>query len=366
MMKKIFTVLFVLLVLSMFFSCDTEDGTLSPDGGAQSENTFTVQFSSPGVGTLFTAKGKIVDGTESIDLNGQTVIKNDDYWDGHDCPYLGLFTEPNGGTMCYDAQGVYVGDGTRSLNGVYYARFDGERIPISYGEIEDPAAYGLPTSVKYGEPLGITSLPVLEKEGYEFIRWELPRAWGLEVTNKSGEMLGNYLIARDDYYSSTLTSKSGIYFYPVYEKILPESDVKLTLNYNDGTQRVTYKDWYSGAKFTASSFTLNNGVNKIMKGWSLTPDGKEPFRGYITEDTTLYAIWAERRYISVTTVVGEETLYEVTEGETTVLPTPTRDGYIFTGWYTNELRTGLPVSGEVEYSHPYEFYYAGWQLASDA
>ena len=124
--------------------------------------------------------------------------------------------------------------------------------------------------------------------------------------------------------------------------------MKLTLNYNDGTQRVTYKDWYSGAKFTASSFTLNNGVNKIMKGWSLKPNGKEPFVGYVTEDTTLYAIWA------------------VIEGETTVIPMPTRDGYIFTGWYTNELRTGLPVSGEVEYSHPYEFYYAGWQLASEA
>ena len=38
-----------------------------------------------------------------------------------------------------------------------------------------------------------------------------------------------------------------------------------------------------------------------------------------------------------------------------------RDRYVFTGWYTNELRTGLPVTGEVEYSHPYEFYYAGWE-----
>ena len=361
-MKKYLMLLLLLLTAFSLIACDTGD-TSSPDAGVQGSGKFVVQYRAPGFGDLFTAYGKIVDGAEVIELNSATVKKNEEYWDDRNYSYLGLFTEPNGGTMCYDADGVYVGGDVRSETGIYYVRFNGEEIPITYRDIDDPAAYGLPTSVKYGEPLGITSLPVIEKDGYEFVRWELNSYWGLEVTNSAGVMLGNYLIAKDDYYSGTLSSKSGIYFYPVYEekKVVYENDITITFSYNDGSQRVVYKEWYSGSKFYSSTYTLSDKTLSTMKGWSLTPDGMTPFEGYLTEDTTLYAIWADRRYICVSTVAGDETLYEVNEGEITVLPTPEREGYIFTGWFTNELRTGLAVSGEVEYSDPYEYYYAGWE-----
>lgn len=392
-MKRFLIVLSLLLLMLVsmlvLFSCDAEsDGggevegdpvTDAGDGTAsESEDwippdyVFDVKFRMPGQNTLFTAKGKKIKGVSGINLSADA-LKNDKYFSNeqfrgysftqytHRATYLGLFTEPDGGIMCFDAEGRNVSKGNYPSSSIYYARFDRGKIPISYSGIDDPAAHGLPTSVKYGDPLGVTSLPVIEKEGYRFLYWETSGRDGYEATNSKGELLGNYLIVNDSNYSAILTKDFGVRFIPVYEEIAPELDITLTLIYNDGTQRVKYKEWSSEVKLRATSLPTGNGALKILKGWSLTPSGTEPFEGYLTEDTTLYAIWAERRYICVSLTAGDEVLCEVVEGETTVLPTPTREGYEFTGWFTNELRTGMPVSGEVEYSHPYEYYYAGWQ-----
>ena len=49
--------------------------------------------------------------------------------------------------------------------------------------------------------------------------------------------------------------------------------------------------------------------------------------------------------------------------EVKVEDVPTLAGYIFNGWYANELKTGMPIPSTVRYGDPYEYYYASWSEA---
>ena len=81
----------------------------------------------------------------------------------------------------------------------------------------------------------------------------------------------------------------------------------------------------------------------------------------VTKDTTVYAKWTANTY-TVTFVNVDSTVatQSVTYGEKAIKPAdPTRDGFIFDGWYTNKACTdaydfGTAVSGDVTL-------YAGWK-----
>ena len=143
--------------------------------------------------------------------------------------------------------------------------------------------------------------------------------------------------------------------------------MEIILDYNDGTFRQTSIKHCSYEWFLTSSLPKLSGTLRTLVGWSLDPNSKELIEDSttFTEDTTLYAVWERHRYICVITELGKEEIMLVREGEPLVLENPEREGYVFVGWFDNELRTGLPISSEVKYTDPYEYYYAAWEELAD-
>ncbi|MBQ9704227.1 MAG: InlB B-repeat-containing protein [Clostridia bacterium] len=372
------SLLLIILSLSLC-ACDNSDTTDEPGGddfeGGNYDGEITyapnVKFRMPNDESCFSAEGKVIDNTYGITLSAEG-IKSDYYkkefqyynFDSYiyHSDYLGLFTEPYGGQMCYDANGKWTG--VRTDSGIYYAQFDRGSIKIAYSGIADPASYGLPTSVKYGDRLGVDRLPVLEKEGYVFQGWKYNAFWGFWATNQYGELMANYFVVNDSNYSTILSRDKAIVFTPVFEPIY---DVEIILDYNDGTFRQTSIKHCSYEWFSTSSLPKLSGTLRTLVGWSLDPNSKELIEDSttFTEDTTLYAVWERHRYICVITELGKEEIMLVREGEPLVLENPEREGYVFVGWFDNELRTGLPISSEVKYTDPYEYYYAAWEELAD-
>lgn len=126
---------------------------------------------------------------------------------------------------------------------------------------------------------------------------------------------------------------------------------------------------------------------KIQDGYST--DGLYSFEGWYTdaactdavgnthatEDFTLYAKWARAYLVTiVNNNGGENSTVKVNEGTTPTLTTPTKEGYMFAGWYTDEELTTPYVPGAIgeditvyaKWAEKPEFakgiYYAGFNL----
>ena len=191
------------------------------------------------------------------------------------------------------------------------------------------------------------TLPELVREGYTFL------GWFNEETKIESE---TWNIASD----VTLT--------PMWEA----NSYTVTLNANGGTASsaslsVTYDEDYTLPTPTRDGYVFNgwfNGTNKVESGtWTGI------------EDITLTASWTAKNFtviykdvdnvksdVTVTFNYNGNGLSDTTEtledGDTLTYPTdPTREGYIFTGWYTDSDCTQR-LSANIEEDTTL---YAGWQ-----
>jgi uncharacterized repeat protein (TIGR02543 family) len=90
-------------------------------------------------------------------------------------------------------------------------------------------------------------------------------------------------------------------------------------------------------------FALPSPTNQVrdgytFAGWSLTSNGSLLASPFVpTASGTLYAIWATGSYVTtfdaVGGTVGSSTL-SIANGASGLLPTPTRNNFVFVGWYT--------------------------------
>ena len=102
-----------------------------------------------------------------------------------------------------------------------------------------------------------------------------------------------------------------------------------------------------------STYTLPTPVKEgyVFVGWYDNPEGTGTALTSIPAGWkgTLYAIWREADPADVTWVlnggnVGTTKLPEEITGSPYTIPTPTRTGYVFLGWYDNANYTGTPLT----------------------
>ena len=121
----------------------------------------------------------------------------------------------------------------------------------------------------------------------------------------------------------------------------------ITYDYRDGTGSRKF-DTVEQSK----SATLPSPIRKgyLLKGWfigvsngTMVGDGGSKYTP--TNSVKLYARWTDKYTITYKTNGGEinATSDKVKIGESISLRTPTRTGFTFDGWYTNEDLTGSPV-----------------------
>ena len=101
------------------------------------------------------------------------------------------------------------------------------------------------------------------------------------------------------------------------------------------------------------TYTLPTPVKEgyVFVGWYDNPEGTGTALTSIPAGWkgTLYAIWREADPADVTWVlnggnVGNNKLPEEITGSSYTIPTPTRTGYVFLGWYDNPNGTGTPLT----------------------
>lgn len=117
--------------------------------------------------------------------------------------------------------------------------------------------------------------------------------------------------------------------------------VTVTFNSNGGSEVVS-QTVDKGAKVTAPGNPTKEGFT--FGGWFTDEALTAPynFESAVTDNLTLYAKWDEVvKVYKIEFVTGDESIsiepVEVNEGDTPLMPTdPTRDGYTFGGWFTDE------------------------------
>ncbi len=206
------------------------------------------------------------------------------------------------------------------------------------GEIEE-------IEVKYNENY---NLPTLEKEGYEFVGWFTePDGGGNQITND---------MPTDD------TIKK------LYPHFIPK-EYEISFDKQDGTEsdkiKVTYDSVYE-------NLPIPEREGYTFGGWYLDTDYTEEIRNgdkvKITDNTNLYAKWIPNKYTvtldgnggSVTPTSIEVTYNYIYSG----LPTPTRTGYTFAGWFT-AASEGSQITNSTKVSiTSNQTLYAHWNINS--
>lgn len=157
------------------------------------------------------------------------------------------------------------------------------------------------------------------------------------------------------------------------------SDTTLYAHWTANTYNITYKsgsDTLSGLNPTTYTYgvgaTLPTDVTKdgyTFEGWydnkDLTGDPVTSISTDATEDKTFFAKWEANKY-QITYMSGNETLsglkpskYTYGEGVGT-LPTPTKNGYRFVGWYENSTLAGTAVTSISDNATGAKTLYAKW------
>ena len=199
--------------------------------------------------------------------------------------------------------------------------------------------------VKYGQQYG--ALPTPTRAGYTFAGWWTAKTGGKQVTA-----------------STVCYASAG---YTLYARWTAKKFV-VTLNPNGGecataTKTVTYGQAY-GTMPVPSPRT-----GYTFAGWYTAKTGGKKVTAtticYATGNYTLYARWTPKTYTvsfnpnGGSCTVGSKT---VTYGQTYgTLPVPTRDGYVFAGWFTTQTTGGKQVlSNTVCYATGNYTLYARW------
>ena len=192
-----------------------------------------------------------------------------------------------------------------------------------------------------------TPLKEPTKDGYNFLGWLLD---GEIVTNINNERCEDVVV----YATWELA--------PIYHNIY--------YNLNGGKVPTGTPTTYEEGKEHVLAMPTKEGYNFL--GWNTSKDGKGETITKIdktsTNDITVYAIWEKIVVISNiiynlnggTFVESVKTTYE--EGTNYTLPTPTKEGYKFIGWYTNSNFEGNKVEEITEYTKGDQTFYACFEL----
>lgn len=189
------------------------------------------------------------------------------------------------------------------------------------------------------------TLPVPTKEGYKFLGWDDLGLMKIEKgTTGDLELVAKWGIGE---YSITYNLNGGVLNDKI-DKFLYNEEVNLPTPIKDGYK---FKGWYLTADF------MGNPIVKIEKGTS--------------KDIELFASWIDQNSVYDITynlnggILSEDADLEYYSGSVVTLPVPTKDGYLFLGWYENKELSDNPVESILENSTGDKTYYASWLSAKE-
>ena len=200
---------------------------------------------------------------------------------------------------------------------------------INYELSEGVLPEGVPTT--YYEGLGLETLPVPTREGYNFAGWMMN---GEVVTAISAEQIGEVTLTAQwkERVFSAIT-------YELAEGVLPEGAA------------TSYEE---GVGLASLPVPTREGYN--FAGWMMNGEVVTAISAEQIGEVTLTAQWKERVFSAITYELAEGVLPEgaATSYEEGIglasLPVPTREGYSFQGWFMGEnLVTSISAdqSGDV-------------------
>lgn len=180
----------------------------------------------------------------------------------------------------------------------------------------------------------VVDLVTPTREGYTFDGWFTEHDGGQMITS--------------------LTVSGNMTFYAHWtEDVKPVVKSTVTFDYNDGLGTVRKISATAGTEIGQLPIAARNGY--VFLGWFDTPEGSDDDKSYESyvvqdKDTTVYARW---KADGTKPVEGDYTLTFDSQSGSYVapisakegvliksLPTPTREGYVFDGWFTD------PVAGD--------------------
>ena len=204
---------------------------------------------------------------------------------------------------------------------------------------------------------GIVTTNILEKEyGNKYGALEIPIKNGFVF---DGWYDGEELIDENSLVRKNTTLKA---------KWSPK-DTTLTIKYNDGVKQDTIKN----AKFNESiKIDIPERLGYTFAGWILVSGNSDLSSSLVqealvimgSEDTTIEATWTPNKYKVIYETNGgklDNLIKDTTYDTTYDLPTPTKEGYTFLGWYfenTYENRLDENTIMNKTYEHTL---YASWQ-----
>ncbi|MGN1139325.1 MAG: InlB B-repeat-containing protein [Ruminococcus sp.] len=233
----------------------------------------------------------------------------------------GWYTAKIGGTKV-----TYRDKVTTAKNHTLYAHWIANKYTLTFDCNGGTASkYGVPldepviTTVSYDESyLNILSLAVV-KTGYTFDGWYTEKVGGVKITAKDKvtvvEDYTLYAHWKANKYTITLNTNGGI---------CNTESIKVTYDNTYGTLPTptkagyTFDGWYTGAT-DGTKISVSDKVTTAS-------------------DHTLYAHWKEGKYLVAVDANGgtcdTESITVTYNNTYGTLPTPTRVGYTFDGWYT--------------------------------
>ena len=297
-----------------------------PSGQLSSTDKYIISVSS-----YFSVLFDSNNGSDSVDIRQVELNKQYDYhmgefptptWAGY--TFNGWYTESVGGTRVMPTDTYTIcGDQTLYAHWIrdeYMVYFDpnGGSTPEEYRTVINGQTYG--------------DLPVPTRTGYTFAGWFTEADGGTQVTSDT---------------VVEITAAQTLYAH------WEANSYTVTFNANGGKTTVTSMSVSYGSAYGTLPEPTRTGY--IFKGWFTATSGGT----HITDDTivtatsaqTLYAKWTARKYTVTfdakggsTPTASKKVSYYSTYG---TLPTPTKSGNTFLGWFT-ELNGGTKVTSETK------------------
>lgn len=262
--------------------------------------------------------------------------------------FQGWYTEISGGYKRTATTSVSTAD-----NHTLYARWKGVTTKLSYNT-NGGSSITTTKTLTYGESYGTLSTPT--RTGYDFVGWySSPTGGNLITSDTIVRAIANQTIYAQWSIKTPKITFNGNGGYLIVDDLKESKSVELKkYGVPYGTLPIPERDGYT------------------FVGWFTTSTGtKQVFSSTILEATSsqnLYAQWQAKEYsINFDAMGGQvnpksmRVLYDGTYGE---LPVPTKEGYAFIGWYTNEIGGNQVKSTTTVKTLSTQTLYARWVVAT--
>lgn len=257
--------------------------------------------------------------------------------------FAGWYTAASNGTKVSDTT-KYATAGNSTL----YAHWTLNTYSIGYN-LNGGSISGQPTS--YNVNTATFTLPVPTRAGYAFTGWT---GTGLSSATK------------------TVTVAKGSTGNRSYTANWSANKYTVSYNGNGGSGSMSQDTATYGESYTAKANSFSR-PGYTFAGWNESADRKssdwtswigKPWAWTYTRSITLYAQWTKNTYsisynLNGGNVSGQKTSYDVTT-EAFTLPTPTRNGYTFTGWTGTGLSSATKTVTVAKGSTGNRSYTANW------